>query len=51
MGKDPEVTDDFVALIVCDKMGWTYDEFVRQPPWLIGALQEKWALDKQYGVK
>ena len=31
-----------IAAIVCEKMGWTFDEFESQPVWFIDVLLMKW---------
>lgn len=45
MGLPIELTDEISAIIVCDKMGWTYDQYLSQPTWFVGALVAKWQQD------
>lgn len=30
-----------LAVLVCEKFGWTYEEYLRQPDWFIGLISDK----------
>lgn len=34
--------------IVCEKMGWTHEEYERQPSWLVEILFVKWNCEAVY---
>lgn len=37
-----ELPDEMIVAIVCEKIGWTYQEYASQPDWLISTLLIKW---------
>lgn len=45
MGLPIELEHEMSALIVCDRMGWTYEEYQSQPLWFIHGLIAKWNED------
>jgi hypothetical protein len=47
MGLPAEWDDDLASVMVCDRMGWTYDEYLSQPEWFIHSLIEKWSQDNK----
>lgn len=48
MGLPIELGFEISAIIVCDRMGWTFEEYLSQPSWFISGLIAKW---KQDGAK
>lgn len=34
-------------LIICEKFGWGYDEYLTQPVWFIEALRAKMVIDNK----
>jgi len=34
-------------LIICQEVGWTYQEYMSQPTWFIEALRQKMVLDNK----
>lgn len=34
-------------LVLCEKTGWTYDQYLDQPTWFIDALRQKMAIDNK----
>lgn len=43
-GKADEI---MFMLIICEKFGWGYDEFLSQPVWFIDALRQKMIVDNK----
>jgi len=43
-GKIDEV---MFMLIICQEVGWTYQEYMSQPTWFIEALRQKMVLDNK----
>ena len=35
------IPDEIQVAIICQHMGWTFEEYVRQPKWLIQAIEIK----------
>lgn len=44
-GMDTELPHEMVAVIVCSRMQWTYDQYQQQPVWFIKTLLMKWGMD------
>ncbi len=42
-GKRLEFTEEMQALLICEKMGWTWDEYLCQPSFFIKMIAEKMA--------
>lgn len=42
---------ELVIAAIVDKTGWTYQEIVSQPSWLIDTLLLKWSLDNEHAKK
>lgn len=42
-GFEGEIPHDFFPVIVCEKMGWTYQQFLNQPKWFIEGLSTIWS--------
>ena len=38
-------------LVLCEKMKWTYEEYLRQPDWFLDLLSLKMNLDNEYQEK
>lgn len=34
-------------VVICEKMGWTYYEYMEQPAWFLELLKEKMRLDSE----
>jgi hypothetical protein len=34
-----------VAAVICEKMGWTYHDYLAQPSWFVQLLIEKLSID------
>jgi hypothetical protein len=39
------VRGEMIAAVICEKMGWTYHDYVAQPNWFVQLLIEKLAID------
>jgi len=37
-----------LAVLVCEKTGWTYTEYQDQPVWFVQAMLAKWGADADY---
>ncbi len=40
-----EIDEEMTIAIFCEKMGWTYEQFLNQPQWLLDTLWIKWRCD------
>lgn len=45
------IADEMHAVLVCDKMHWTYDQFLDQPVWFIKLLSAKWVVEDEHAKK
>lgn len=43
--------DELLMMVVCDKMHWTYQEYMSQPVEFIMLLTTKWRLDNEHEEK
>lgn len=41
------ISHDLKALLVIEKTGWTYDDYLAQPEWVIDGLMLKWSADAE----
>lgn len=39
------MSEEMQAVALCEKFGWTYEEYLRQPLWLIQASWIKMSID------
>jgi len=39
--------EEMQAVALCEKFGWTYEEYLRQPLWLIQASWIKMSIDNE----
>ena len=39
-----------LVAIVCEKMGWTYQEYMEQPDEFIDMLKMKWQAESEYAT-
>ena len=42
-GFNGEIPQDFFPVIVCEKMHWTYQQYLEQPRWFIDGLATIWS--------
>lgn len=45
MGLPIDLGHEISSIVICDHMGWTYEEYCSQPPWFISGLIAKWKQD------
>lgn len=50
-GVGGELSEELTATLLCDKLGWTYDEFLDTPVWFVKALLGKIQADNQYAER
>lgn len=58
-GGKSNLPDELKIAVVCEKMGWSYNEYNEQPNWFIETLLLKWRSEnevneqqqKRYGAK
>lgn len=43
-GFEGEIPADIYPIIVCERMQWTYQEYLLQPKWFIEGLSTMWAI-------
>lgn len=46
-GSGRDLSDELIAVILCDELGWTFDEFQSQPLWFIKLLLIKMGIDSE----
>lgn len=46
-----ELPEEMITAIVCEKMGWTFQEYMDQPTGFIDILILKWNEDTEYKNK
>jgi len=46
--KSGSVAPTFSDTIICERMGWTYDELQETPEYFIDALVARWAVEQKY---
>jgi len=42
-----QLNDELKTLLIMEKFGWTYEEYLKQPAWLVQLWFEKYNLDLQ----
>jgi len=50
-GDKTDLSDDVTMAIVCDKMGWTFQEYREQPIYFIKTLLLKWSVENEVSNK
>jgi hypothetical protein len=40
--------EEIKETILCEKIGWTHEEYLKQPAWLIDTFLLKWSLDNEH---
>jgi len=50
-GSGDELADEFVAVLLCEKMGWTYEQYMAQPLWFIKTIMLKLSIEGEYNRK
>ena len=43
-----KLSSDELAVVVCEKMGWTFEEYLDQPDWFMQFLILKWEAEAEY---
>lgn len=46
-----EPSDQIMMLVVCDRMKWTFQEYMQQPEAFIKSLILKWSLDAEHKLR
>ncbi len=42
------MSEEMVMAMICEKMGWTYSEYVNQPDWFLQLLIMKFGADAEH---
>ncbi len=50
-GFEGEIPADLFPIIVCEKMGWTYQQYLEQPKWFISGLSAMWSAQAKIANK
>lgn len=46
-----EVNEEMMIVLICEKMKWTYQEYLCQPDWFIDTLRIKWNCEAEKTTK
>ena len=46
-GVSVDTPPELVTALIAERIGWTYEQILDQPRWLIEALLSKWALESE----
>jgi hypothetical protein len=42
------MNEPMLAVLVCEKYGWTYEEYLRQPEWFISLISDKMEAESMF---